>query len=118
MSARSVGMNAKPVAVLAAIAVAAAGAIPAAALSGAHAAGSHTVALRHNKYLPGTVSINRGDSVTWVWQDGGVLHNVIARSFQSRTVRHGTFTVRFTRSGTYSYTCTVHAHMNGKVIVH
>jgi plastocyanin len=111
-------MNAKSVAALAATVVAGAGAIPAGALGGAHAASGHTVVLRHNRYLPGTVSINRGDSVTWLWRDGGVLHNVIARSFRSRTMTHGSFTVRFTRSGTYSYTCTVHAHMNGRVIVH
>lgn len=111
-------MNAKAVAALAAIAVAGTAAIPAGALGGAHAASGHTVVLMHNRYLPGTVSIHRGDSVTWLWRDGGVLHNVIARSFRSRTVTHGSFTVRFTRSGTYTYTCTVHAHMNGKVIVH
>jgi plastocyanin len=111
-------MNARWVAALAAMAIVAGGAIPAGALGGAHAASSHTVVLKHNQYLPGTVSIRRGDSVTWVWQDGNALHNVIARSFQSRTVKHGTFTVRFSRSGTYSYRCTVHPHMTGKVIVH
>ena len=111
-------MKARSVAMLAAIAAASAGAIPAAALGGAHAASSHTVVLKHNQYLPGTVSVRRGDSVTWVWQDGNALHNVIAHSFQSRTMKHGTFSVRFTRSGTYSYKCTVHPHMTGKVIVH
>jgi len=111
-------MKANAVAMLAAIAVASAGAIPAMALGGAHAASSHTVVLKHNHYLPGTLSIRRGDSVTWVWQDGNALHNVIARSFQSRTMKHGTFSLRFTRSGTYSYKCTVHPHMTGKVIVH
>lgn len=111
-------MRAKWMAALAAVAVVGAGAIPAGALGGAHAASSHTVALKHNQYLPGAVSIRRGDSVTWVWEDGNVLHNVIGHGFQSRTVRHGTFTVRFTRGGTYSYRCTVHPHMAGRVIVH
>ncbi len=111
-------MNGKCAAVLATIAVACAGALPAAALGGAHAASGHTVVLRHNQFLPGAVSIRRGDSVTWLWQDGRTQHNVVGHGFQSRVLRHGSFTVRFTRSGTYSYTCTVHAHMNGKVIVH
>jgi plastocyanin len=105
-------------AALAALAIVAGGAIPAGALGGAHSAGSHTVVLRHNQYLPGTVSIRRGDSVTWVWEDGNVLHNVIGRGFQSRTFKHGTFAVRFTRSGTFDYKCTVHPHMSGRVIVH
>lgn len=111
-------MNGKCVAVLATIAVTCAGALPAAALGGAHSASSHTVVLKHNQFLPGAVSIRRGDSVTWLWQDGRTQHNVVGRGFQSRVLTHGAFTVRFTRSGTYSYTCTVHAHMNGKVIVH
>lgn len=111
-------MNARWMAALAAMAVVVAGAIPAGALGGANAASSHTVVLRHNQYLPGTASIRRGDSVTWVWEDGHTLHNVIGPGFQSRTVRHGTFTVRFTRSGTYNYKCTVHPHMTGRVIVH
>jgi plastocyanin len=113
-------MSAKTVAALAAVAAMGGGAIPAAAAlgGGAHAAGSHTVILRHNQYLPGTVSIRRGESVMWVWADRGVLHNVIAHEFRSRTMTHGTFSVRFTRSGTYNYKCTVHPHMSGRVIVH
>ncbi len=111
-------MSAKTVAALAVLAAAGAGAIPAMAVGGAHAASSHAVVLRHNRFLPGAVSIRRGDSVTWVWSDGRVMHNVVGHSFQSRVMTHGTFTVRFTRSGTYNYTCTVHAHMNGRVIVH
>ncbi len=111
-------MNGKCVAVLATIAMACTGAIPAAALGGAHIAGSHTVVLKHDQFLPGAVSIRRGDSVTWLWQDGRTQHNVVGHGFQSRVMTHGAFTVRFTRSGTYSYTCTVHPHMNGKVIVH
>lgn len=113
-------MNGRFVAVLATIAVTCAGAMPAAALGGADArtASSHTVVLKHNRFLPGAASIRRGDSVTWLWQDGRTQHNVVGHGFQSRVLTHGAFTVRFTRSGTYSYTCTVHAHMNGKVIVH
>jgi plastocyanin len=112
-------MSAKTLMAVAATMAVSGGSIPAAqALGGVHAAGTHTVVLQHNHYLPGTVSIHRGDSVTWLWRDGGVLHNVIAHSFRSRTQTHGSFSVRFTRSGTYSYTCTVHPHMSGKVIVH
>jgi|GEM_PF-973218 len=116
-----------------ALVVASAGAIPAAALGGANAAGSHppgshlaggghaagsnTVLLAHKRFLPGTVSIRRGESVTWLWRDGGVLHNVIGHGFQSRAVTHGSFTVRFTRDGTYRYTCTLHPHMDGSITV-
>ena len=110
-------MNGKCVAVVATIAAVGVGGT-AAAQGGAHAASSHTVVLRHSQFLPGTVSIRRGDSVTWVWRDGHTMHNVVGHGFQSSVMTHGSFTVRFTRGGSYSYTCTVHPHMNGRVIVH
>jgi plastocyanin len=116
---RSFPMSAKTMAMLAAMAAVGGGTIPAAvAFGGGRAASSHTVVLRHNQFMPGTESIRRGESVTWLWRDGGTLHNVIGHGFQSRTQTHGSSTVRFTRSGTFSYTCTVHPHMNGRVIVH
>jgi plastocyanin len=116
-------MSTKALAVLAAISTGAtglglgAGQI-AAAFDGAHSAGAHVVTLHHSVFSPGTISIRRGESVEWVWAPGRVLHNVIGHSFRSRTMTHGTYTVRFTRSGSYGYTCTVHPHMNGRVIVH
>lgn len=114
-------MSAKRLAAVAAMAMATAGAtIPAAAAlaGGARGAGSHTVVLQHDLFRPGTVSIGRGESVTWLWRDGNVLHNVVGRGFQSRVQTHGSFTVRFAHSGTFSYRCTVHPHMTGSVIVH
>jgi plastocyanin len=113
-------MNARRLAAVAATAMAVGGgAVPAgAALAGARAAGSHTVVLQHDLFRPGTVSIGRGESVTWLWRDGNVLHNVVGRGFQSRVQTHGSFTVRFAHSGTFSYRCTVHPHMTGSVIVH
>lgn len=116
---KGVAMSAKTVLTLATIAALGGGTIPAAAaFGGGHASSSHTVVLRHSQFLPGTVSIRRGESVTWLWRDGGVLHNVIGHGFHSRTQTHGSFTVRFTHGGTFNYTCTVHPHMNGRVIVH
>ena len=86
----------------------------------AHSAGSHTVVLKGLRYHPGTVTINRGESVTWVWRDGGNEHNVTAHTFHSRTQTRGSFTVRFTHAGTFNYHCTIHVSegMVGKVIVH
>ncbi len=124
-------MSTRRAGALVAMAVLSAGAIPAAALEGAstadghavppqprraYVATSHTVVLEHKRFLPGRVSIRRNESVMWLWRDG-VLHNVIGHGFQSRTMTRGSFTVRFTHSGTYDYTCTVHPHMDGTVIV-
>jgi plastocyanin len=100
-----------------AIAVPGAGAVQAPALHEAQASASHVVVLEHKRFLPGAVSIRRGESVTWLWRDGQIPHNVIGRGFQSRVVTRGSFSVRFAQRGTYAYTCTVHPHMDGTVIV-
>jgi plastocyanin len=103
---------------LAAIAVASATTLlPATALGGAHGARTHTVVLKNNAYRPETLRISRGDSVRWVWRDGGVLHNVVAHRFHSKTQTHGSYTVRFAHAGTFRYTCTVHPEMNGRIVV-
>lgn len=102
-------------------------ALPAAALAGAgggtaevRAAQSHSVVLKNIRFHPGTLSIHRGDSVTWLWRDGGVRHNVTGAGFHSRTQGTGSFTVRFNRAGTFNYHCTIHVAegMRGKIVVH
>jgi plastocyanin len=103
-------------------------ALPAVALAGvggagtggARVSGTHTVVLKDIRFHPSTLSIRRGESVTWLWRDEGVAHNVTARGFHSRTQTNGSFTVRFTHAGTFAYRCTIHAAegMRGKVIVH
>lgn len=105
-------------ALLAALALAAATAVPAAALTGARAARRHTVLLQEFQFHPAALTINRGDSVTWVWRDQ-VEHNVTFHGFHSRTQEHGTYTVRFNRAGTFRYHCTIHVEegMRGRIVV-
>jgi plastocyanin len=92
--------------------------LPSVAFAGAHAAAGHTVTLHEFRFHPGTLSIRRGDKVTWVWRDQ-VEHNVTFHGFHSRTQVHGSYTVRFTRSGTFNYHCTIHVSegMRGKIVV-
>jgi plastocyanin len=93
--------------------------VPAVALGGAHGASAHTVVLREIRFHPGNLTINRGESVTWQWRDGGTEHNVTFNGFHSRTMGQGSYTVRFNRAGTFSYRCTIHAAegMRGRIIV-
>lgn len=113
------------------LSVVAAVALPAAALAGveglgipsapaARVAQDHTVTLKNTRFHPATLSIRRGDSVTWLWRDGGIRHNVTGVGFHSRTQATGSFTVRFGHRGTFDYVCTIHVAegMKGKVIVH
>ena len=54
-----------------------------------------------------------------MWADGEE-HNVTFHGFHSRTMSHGSYTVKFTRPGTFNYNCTIHASegMKGKIVVH
>jgi plastocyanin len=92
--------------------------VPTGALGGASAARSHTVILHEFRFHPPTLTIRKGDSVKWLWRDQ-VEHNVTFRSVHSRTQESGSYTVRFNRTGTFNYHCTIHVSegMRGKIIV-
>jgi plastocyanin len=106
--------------VLATFAVIAAATVPTLASGAAKQASGHTVTLSHVRYHPGTLSIKRGDTVTWLWQDKGKEHNVTGKGFKSKTMTKGSFGVRFTKAGTFNYHCTIHVSegMRGSVVVH
>ena len=101
-----------------ALAAALAVAIPAGSFGSASASSTHTVTLHEFRFHPSTLKIHRGDKVKWVWKDE-VEHNVTFHSFHSRTQEKGTYTVRFTKAGTFNYHCTIHFEegMVGRVIV-
>lgn len=91
---------------------------PTLAFGGAHAASGRSVSTKGIRFSPSTVTIRRGQTVTWKFDDGSTPHNVVAAHFRSSPTRNsGTYTVRFTRAGTYSYVCTIHPGMRGKVVV-
>jgi plastocyanin len=108
-------------ALLSALAAAAALAtLPAGALGGASLASSHAVALKGVRFQPGTLNINRGESVTWAWNVRNSEHNVSFQGLHSKTGSKGSFSVRFPRAGSFSYVCTVHVAqgMRGRIVVH
>jgi plastocyanin len=78
------------------------------------------VILRQLRFSPRKLVIRRGDTVTWLWRDGKVLHNVVSNKFRGldNPKASGSLTKRFTRSGTYPYFCTIHAGMTGTIVVH
>jgi plastocyanin len=115
-------MSRKTFGMLAVLAVGIGTTIPtiAPAFGGAKTASSHTVILKNTRFHPGTLTINRGDSVRWIWGERGTEHNVTFNGFHSRTQTSGSYTVKFTHSGTFSYRCTIHESegMRGKIVVH
>ena len=86
-------------------------------LPSALAAGTTTVVLKDISFTKSTVKIRRGASVTWVWKDAPTPHNVTFAHRHSRTQQTGTYTLKFARAGTFTYHCTIHFGMNGKVVV-
>lgn len=58
-----------------------------------------------------TVTVRRGDTVTWRWA-GSAPHNVVVRRgperFSSKVKTSGTYRRRVTKAGTYTIVCTIH----------
>jgi plastocyanin len=82
---------------------------------GATSAGSATnVSVKDNKFTPRTVTIKKGATVKWTWR-GRNPHNVLP--FYKTIKKSGTFSKKFSRKGTFSYHCSVHPGMTGRVKV-
>lgn len=68
-------------------------------------------------FEPRTIEVSLGQRVRWAWTDS-VVHNVVSKDFaSSKQQDSGTHTVRFDRAGTYPYRCTLHAGMEGTIVV-
>jgi plastocyanin len=82
---------------------------------------TRTVTLKAKRFHPASVTISKGSKVKWVWADPGhaVPHNIVASKFKGTGIRQsGSYTVTFRKAGTFTYKCTIHPGMVGKVIVH
>jgi plastocyanin len=70
-------------------------------------------------FSPNPLTVAVGTEVHWTNHDD-VPHNVVAddKSFKSKTMdTDESFTMTFTKPGTYSYFCGLHPRMTGKVVV-
>jgi plastocyanin len=76
-----------------------------------------TVDAKDLEFRPPAIEVEPGAEVTWRFVDGSVPHNVKGDGFASETQSRGTFSHRFDRAGEYRYTCTLHAGMDGRVVV-
>jgi plastocyanin len=76
-----------------------------------------TVVIEDLAFEPGTLTVEAGDTVTWVWNDGAIEHDVSGDGFESEVLSEGTFRHRFDEPGTYDYVCTLHPNMTGTIEV-
>ena len=80
-----------------------------------------TVSVKNNAFSPGSVSIRKGEKVTWKWTQGGVAHNVTPATGGSGSATSSkkgfTFSKTFAKAGTFKYICTIHSSMKVTVKV-
>lgn len=88
--------------------------------AGASTAASANVGISAYKFVPSTISVKRGGSVTFSNRDP-TAHTATAdtgSSFDTGTLQQGqSKKVTFETSGTFPYHCVFHAFMTGSVIV-
>lgn len=76
-----------------------------------------TVIIQDVRFDADHVTIEEGDTVTWVWDDAGMAHDVSGDGFKGEIQIEGTFSHTFEESGDYPYGCTLHSGMRGTVTV-
>ncbi len=78
-----------------------------------------SVTVDNFRFSPSSVSVKRGDTVTWRFKRDAAPHNVKGSGgIKSRSrITTGTYRKRFTRKGTFRYVCTLHPNMKGTVRV-
>jgi plastocyanin len=82
-------------------------------------AAADAVTIRNFAFGPQVVTVTLGTTVHWTNQDSEA-HTVTsdAGAFNSPVLQPGAgFSFTFTKPGTYSYHCSIHPFMTGKVVV-
>lgn len=80
-----------------------------------------TVTIQDFKFSPATLNVKVGTTVTFVQEDS-IPHTATGSGdssfIKSPTLTKGqTYTVTFTKAGTYDYICSIHPYMRGSVVV-
>jgi plastocyanin len=93
---------------------------PSSASTGSAAAsGGSTVEINNFMFMPATLTVAVGTTVTWKFDDS-TQHTVTAadKSFASPPMAGGqTYTHTFTAAGTVAYHCSIHPFMTGTIVV-
>jgi amicyanin len=87
--------------------------------SEAKAEAAPSVHIDNFTFAPQEITITRGTTLTWV-NDDDIPHTIAAtnQAFRSKAMdTEQMFSFTFTEPGTYEYFCSLHPHMQGKVIV-
>jgi plastocyanin len=85
----------------------------------AHAAGASAVTIKNFAFSPATVTVTKGDTVTWTNQDSAP-HTATAKdgSFDTGNLKKGASgSHKFTKTGSFAYICAIHPNMTAKIVV-
>jgi len=86
--------------------------------AGALAGTKHTVVIENLRYEPATLTVKKGDTITWVNKDIFPHTVTAAGSFDSRDFQPGgKWTYHATKAGDFPYICTLHPNMKGTLKV-
>ena len=85
-------------------------------------AATTVVRVANNVFVGGIVTIQRGDSVAWQWQNGAAPHNITFAAAAGAPANEpdrtsGAVWRTFATAGTFNYQCTNHGGMTGLVTV-
>lgn len=76
-----------------------------------------TVTIKDYKFDPANITINKGDTVVWINKDS-MAHTATGDKFDSGNLNNGaSFKFTFNEAGDFSYVCSYHPNMKGKVTV-
>jgi plastocyanin len=78
-----------------------------------------TITIGNFTFTPREMAIAPGTTVTWVNHDD-IPHTVVETntSFRSKALdTDDTFSLTFAKAGEYSYFCSLHPHMTGRIVV-
>ena len=92
---------------------------PSASSGSAAASGGSTVEINNFMFMPATLTVPVGTTVTWKFDDS-TQHTVSAddNSFASSPMASGqTFTHTFSSAGRVAYHCSIHPFMTGTIVV-
>ena len=94
-------------------------AVPPGEAAGPAAAGKAEVKIANFSFSPAALEVKAGTQITWTNGDD-IPHTVVSNgtAFKSKVLGTGEkFTFTVSKPGTYSYSCSIHPNMIGKVIV-
>ena len=77
------------------------------------------ISVKNLAYTPNSVTVHTGQTVTWIFEDQGMPHDVVFAELgiKSDLQGSGTYSQTFDKAGTFTYTCTPHPNMTGTIIV-